>query len=46
MSELSEVRGQPDLSRTYEQQRKLLIQRVEESAWADRVVNTQFKVPD
>jgi len=33
MSELSDVQGRPDLSRTYEQQRKTLIQRVEESAW-------------
>jgi len=36
MSELSDVQGQPDLSRTYEQQRKLLVQRVEESAWDGR----------
>jgi len=33
MSELSDVQGRSDLSRTYEQQRKTLIQRVEESAW-------------
>jgi cyclic beta-1,2-glucan synthetase len=33
MSELSDVQGQPNLSRSYEQQRKELIQRVEESAW-------------
>jgi cyclic beta-1,2-glucan synthetase len=33
MIELSDIQRRPDLSRTYEQQRKELIQRIEESAW-------------
>jgi cyclic beta-1,2-glucan synthetase len=36
MIELSDLQRRPDLSKAYEQQRKALIQRIEESAWDGR----------
>ena len=40
MAEMSDLLGRPDLSRTYQQDRKALIQRVEGFAWDGRVVSS------